>query len=79
MKKSINKISYDKDSKVLSFEIKKTKSVDSDIFGNLVVDYDKKGAAVRASLYDMDFSRFKENLKAVRSYARKFGLPINVS
>ena len=40
----------DKDSKVLSINMKKAKSVDSDIHGNVVVDYDKQGNAVRVNL-----------------------------
>lgn len=40
-KKNI-KILYDKESKVLSVEMKRVKSVDSDIHENVVIDYDKR-------------------------------------
>ena len=59
MKKK-QKIEYDKESKVLSIELRKGKSVDSEIHDNLVIDYDKEGHAVRVNLYDIDFSAFKE-------------------
>lgn len=59
MKKK-QKIEYDKESKVLSIEMRKGKSVDSDIHDNLVIDYDKMGNVVRVNLYGVDFSAFKE-------------------
>lgn len=49
MKKK-QKIEYDKESKVLSIEMRKGKSVDSDIHDNLVIDYDKMGNVVRVNL-----------------------------
>lgn len=65
MKKK-QKIEYDKKSKVLSIEMRKGKSIDSDIYDNLVVDYDKAGNVVRVNLYGIDFSAFKE-VRAKRS------------
>lgn len=53
-------IAYDKESKVLSIELRKGKSVDSDIHDNLVIDYDKAGKVVRVNLYGIDFSAFRE-------------------
>jgi len=57
--KPFPKISYDLESKVLSIQIKAGKSVDSDIQGNLVVDYDEKGNILRINFYDFNFSRFR--------------------
>ena len=54
------KIAYDKESKVLSIEMRRGKSSDSDIHDNLVIDYDKVGRVVRVNLYGIDFSAFKE-------------------
>ena len=59
MKKK-QKIEYDKESKVLSIEMRKGKSNDSDVYDNLVIDYDKAGNVIRVNLYGIDFSAFKE-------------------
>ena len=59
MKKN-RKIEYDKESKVLSIEMRKGKSSDSDIHDNLVIDYDRGGRVMRVNLYGIDFSAFKE-------------------
>ena len=69
MSKPKIKILYDKESKVLSVKMKKAKSVDSDIHGNVVVDYDKKGNAVRVNFYDFDFGAFKSGRKALSDFA----------
>lgn len=78
MKEKNIKISYDKESEVFSVEMKKAKSVDSDILGNVVIDYDKKGKVVRVNFYNFDFSAFKENLEVIKDFARKFRAPLLV-
>ena len=60
MKKSKQKISYDKKSRVLSIDVRPGKSVDSDVHDNLVIDYDGAGRVVRVNLYAVDFSAFRE-------------------
>ena len=70
MKKSIPKISYDKESKVLSVEVEKTKSVDSDISGNIVVDYNRNGKISRINFYAFNFDDFKSNLRALKDFSR---------
>ena len=69
MKKNSPKISYDKESEVLSIELKKVKSADSDIQGNLVIDYDKNGEIVRINLYNFDFAGFRNGVKAFKNFA----------
>jgi len=69
MNKQNIKILYDKDSKVLSINMKKAKSVDSDIHGNVVVDYDKQGNAVRVNFYDFNFNAFKAGRRALSGFA----------
>ncbi|MBU4298646.1 DUF2283 domain-containing protein [Patescibacteria group bacterium] len=78
MKENNIKISYDKESEVFSVEMKKAKSIDSDILGNVVIDYDKKGKVVRVNFYNFDFSAFKENLEVIKNFARKFRAPLLV-
>lgn len=68
MKKSNIKISYDKESKALSVDMKRARSVDSDIHGNVVIDYDKKGNVVRVNFYDFDFNSFKTGRKALSNF-----------
>ncbi len=78
MKKSNPKISYDKESSVLSIEMKRAKSIDSDIQGNVVIDYDKKGDVVRVNLYNFSFTEFRDNLKTLKNFAQNFKLPFLV-
>lgn len=69
MSKNHPKISYDKESKVLSIMFRKSKSADSDIQGNIVIDYDKKGEVVRLNLYDFSFAGFRNGFKALKDFA----------
>lgn len=62
------KIHYDPKVKILSIRIRKQKSVDSDIHGNVVLDYDKEGNLVNIDVMDMNLeklmkSAFRERLK----------------
>lgn len=70
MKTNVPKISYNQESNVLSIEVKKVKSVDSDIHGNLVVDYDKDGNITRINLYGFNLESFKESAQALRDFSR---------
>jgi uncharacterized protein YuzE len=54
------KIIYDKESKVLSWQLKVGKSVDSDIDDNVVIDYDKKGKIVRINFYNFSLESLKK-------------------
>lgn len=73
MSKKSPKISYDKESQVLSIVAKKAKSVDSDIHDNIVIDYDKKGDIVRINLYNFDFKEFKETKTELKEFAKHLG------
>lgn len=72
------KISYDKESKVLSVEMQRGKSVDSDIHDNVVIDYDRRGRVVRVNLYDINFSAFKEIARGRKTLAPQFSMPVLV-
>ena len=78
MSKQNPKISYDKESNVLSIAMKRGKSVDSDIAGNVVIDYDKKGEAIRVNLYNFSFALFRENAKTLKDFTRNSKLPLLV-
>jgi len=71
MSKKNIKISYDKESRVLSIALDKNKSIDSDIQGNVVIDYDKRGRVVGIDIYDFRFDAFKENRSALQKFARQ--------
>ena len=75
MNKHNPKIIYDKESKVLSIEVKKAKSVDSDISGNAVIDYDAEGGVVRINLYNFSFDGFRSGIKALKAFAQNSGIP----
>lgn len=47
-------IQYEKKHKILSIRLSKQKSVDSDISGNIVIDYDKKGEIVNIDIMDIN-------------------------
>lgn len=64
------KILYDKESSVLSLQIRKGKSADSDIQGNVVIDYNKQGKIIRINLYNFSFDSFRNNAKALKRFAR---------
>ena len=70
MSKKNIKISYDKNSQVLSLKIGKGKSVDSDLQDNVVLDYDKKGKIVRINLYDFSFDQFRSKRSVLKKLSR---------
>ena len=76
MSKNKLKISYDKKSAVLSVEIADKKSADSDIQGNMVIDYDQNGRVVRVNIYEFDFDAFQENRQAFQNFARRSKVPL---
>ena len=70
------KISYDKESGVLSLQVKKGKSADSDIQKNIVIDYDKRGEIIRINLYNFSFDSFQNNLAALKQFASSSKTPV---
>jgi uncharacterized protein YuzE len=70
------KIAYDRESGVLSVKIGKGKSVESEIGGNVVIDYDKSGRIVRVNFYDFSFDSFRENSRLVKNFARRVGAAV---
>lgn len=70
MKKTTKpKIEYDKDSKVLSVLLGKQRSANSDVAGNVVIDYDRGGNVVRVNFYDFSFDSFRSGTKALKDFA----------
>ena len=79
MKKKNNiKISYDKESEVLSMDFIKSKSSDSDINGNVVIDYDKNGKIVRLNVYSFSFDDFQEVRDDIKDFSRRVSAPVLV-
>lgn len=59
MKKIKNpKIKYDPEAKILSVRLSSGPSVDSDIKGNVVLDYDSKGNLVNVDIMKISLSEF---------------------
>ena len=50
----MTKISYDPEVKILSIRLQKTKSVDSELKENVVLDYDKSGRLVNIDIMEVD-------------------------
>ena len=78
MKKQNPKISYDKESQVMSIELGRAKSVDSDISGNVVIDYDKNGKVARVNFYEFNFDNFRAGLKVVKEFTKKSDIAFSV-
>lgn len=53
------KVQYDSEAKILSIRLSKEKSVDSDVYGNVVADYGKDGKIVSVDLMDISLDEFK--------------------
>jgi len=66
MKNIQPKIQYDSESQVFSIQMSQKKSIDSDIQGNLVVDYDSQGKIVRINIYQVNFENFEQSLKSTQ-------------
>jgi uncharacterized protein YuzE len=78
MKNNKPKIAYDKESKVLSIIVKDEKSIDSDVQGNAVIDYNKEGDIVKINLYNFSFSNFKDKIKSIKEFTRESKIPVLV-
>lgn len=62
-------ISYDPEAEVLSIELSPEPSVDSDIQGNVVIDYGEKGNAIRVNIYQFNFDDFKKQEKDLKKFS----------
>ncbi|MBP7819264.1 DUF2283 domain-containing protein [Candidatus Gracilibacteria bacterium] len=54
----MQKFEYDPEAKILKIRFSKEKSIDSDIIGNLVLDYDKNGNLVNVDIMDINLEDF---------------------
>lgn len=55
---------------MFSVEIRKGKSVDSEIHDNLVIDFNRSGKIIRINLYDFSFDAFQESEEMLREFAK---------
>lgn len=53
-------IKYDSKVNILRINFSKNNSVDSDIKGNVVIDYDRNGNIVNLEIMDIDLSEFSK-------------------
>ena len=56
-------IFYDTESEVLSIELIREPSVDSDVQGNVVIEYGAKGNPVKINIYKFNLENFNKNEK----------------
>lgn len=54
----MQKIEYDPEGKILTIRFHRGKTVDSEIKGNLVLDYDKGGKLVKVDVMEIDLEDF---------------------
>ena len=59
MAQKIPKVSYDNEAKILSIRLAKDKGVDSDVYGNVVVDYGKNGKPVNIDIMEISLNEFR--------------------
>lgn len=52
------KIHYHRNEKILSLSFRNAKSVESDIEGNVVIDYDRQGKVVRVEIMHFNLDDF---------------------
>lgn len=58
-------IKYDKNSNILSIRISRNRSVDSEIQGNIVIDYDEKRKIVNVEIMGINLNEFNQIKKLV--------------
>ncbi|MFB6212676.1 MAG: DUF2283 domain-containing protein [Candidatus Magasanikbacteria bacterium] len=58
------KISYNEDSETVSIKVKDKKSVDSDIQGNVVIDYDEEGQVVGVDIMNISLDDFEQDSRS---------------
>jgi len=65
------KIQYNEEAKIVSIKVSSAKSVDSDVQGNVVVDYDVNGDVVNIDIMEVNVNDFEKinNLTANRAFA----------
>ncbi|MBU4369643.1 DUF2283 domain-containing protein [Patescibacteria group bacterium] len=56
----MTKIKYNKETKILGIRLSNKQSVDSDIRGNVVVDYDKEGKIVNLDIMSISLEEFSK-------------------
>ena len=56
----INKIFYNNQDKILSIKLSDEQSIDSDVRGNVVVDYNKEGMINNIDIMNFSLDEFKE-------------------
>lgn len=61
----MSKVTYDKNSRIMSIRLKGSKSIDSDVQDNIVVDYDKNGSIVNIDIMDVSLNEFDRTLPRV--------------
>jgi len=69
----MNNIDYDKEAEVMSVIISDKKSVDSEIRGNVVIDYDKQGEIVKVNFYNFSFDMFRKYKNQINPFVRSSG------
>ena len=70
MRKANPKIEINQEDGVMSIQLRRDRSVESDMSGNAVIDYDRQGRVVRINLYDIDFDAFREQRQNLKSFAK---------
>lgn len=56
----MQKITYDPEVEILSIRLSDEQSVDSDLAGDLVLDYDAKGNIVNLEIMNFDLKKFSK-------------------
>lgn len=73
MKKNSPQIVYDEEARVLSVKLRSEKSVDSDVYGNVVMDYNKKGEVVRMNIYNFCLDAHTKTTRSLKNFVASVG------
>lgn len=66
----MSKIKYNKKTKILSIRLSDKRSIDSDVQGNVVVDYDKEGKIINIDIMNINFEEFSKTKDWLREVLR---------
>ncbi len=76
MPKQKQKIDINQKDGVVSIQVRSGRSVDSDMSGNVVIDYDRQGRVVRVNIYAIDFDAFREHHQALKHFGQSANMPV---
>ena len=76
MVKQKQKIDINQKDGVVSIQVRPGRGVESDMSGNVVIDYDRQGRVVKVNIYSIDFDAFREHRQALKHFGHAANMPV---